>query len=202
MNDSATLIWGDTRLELPIVEGSEGERAIDIAQLRATTGLITLDPSYGNTGSCESSITFIDGDQGILRYRGIPIEQFASSPNFTEVAWLLIFGRLPTSDEYKSFAADLTENANIDEAMKHHFEGFPRSAPPMAILSAMINTLSCFHPEVFALEDPDRFRAPDQQGAHHCRLRLSPLARAELHVPQPVAALCTQLSAHDVLTAL
>jgi len=158
MNDSATLTWGDNRLELPIVEGSEGERAIDIAQLRAATGLITLDPSYGNTGSCESSITFIDGDQGILRYRGIPIEQFAKSPNFTEVAWLLIFGRLPTSDEYKSFAADLTENANIDEAMKHHFEGFPRSAPPMAILSAMINTLSCFHPEVFALEDPDRFQ--------------------------------------------
>jgi citrate synthase len=104
-----------------IVEGS----AIDISSLRAQTGHITLDPGYGNTGSCESAITFIDGDQGILRYRGIPIEQFADKPNFIETAWLLIFGHLPSEAEYEAFSADLTRFANLDEGMKHHFEGFP-----------------------------------------------------------------------------
>jgi len=156
--ETATLILGDTRHELPIRQGSEGERAIDITSLRARTGYITLDPGYGNTGSCESAITFIDGDRGILRYRGIPIEQFAERPNFPEVAWLLIFGRLPTKAEYQEFSADLTRFANIDEGMKHHFEGFPRTAPPMAILSAMINALSCFHPEFHELEDETQFR--------------------------------------------
>ncbi|MEY6433936.1 citrate synthase [Thioalkalicoccus limnaeus] len=158
MSEKATLSVGDAQYEFPIVEGSEGERAIDIRALRSQTGLITLDPGYGNTGSCESAITFIDGEQGILRYRGIPIEQFAEQPNFVEAAWLLIFGRLPTHDEYRGFAADLTRHADLHEGMKHHFEGFPRSAPPMAILSAMINALSCFHPELFELEDPERFR--------------------------------------------
>ncbi len=159
MTDHATLTIGDQAYELPIVEGSVGERAIDIGGLRASTGHITLDPGYGNTGSCTSDITFIDGEQGILRYRGIPIEQFAASPNFVEVAWLLIFGQLPTEPEYAGFADFLNEHANIDEGMKHHFEGFPRSAPPMAILSAMINALSCFYPEFHELEDPGRFRS-------------------------------------------
>jgi citrate synthase len=154
----ATLLLGDQRCELPIVEGSEGERAIDISSLRARTGHITLDPGYGNTGSCESAITFIDGDRGILRYRGIPIEQFADKPNFPEVAWLLIFGHLPSEEEYEAFSADLTRFANLDEGMKHHFEGFPRSAPPMAILSAMINALSCFHPEFYELDDQAQIR--------------------------------------------
>ncbi|MBK1732720.1 citrate synthase [Thiococcus pfennigii] len=158
MSEKATLVVGDAHYDLPIIEGSEGERAVDIRQLRARSGLITLDPGYGNTGSCESAITFIDGDRGILRYRGIPIEQFAEAPNFVEVAWLLIFGHLPTREEYRAFAADLTAQADLDENMKHHFEGFPRSAPPMAILSAMINALSCFHPELFELEDQERFR--------------------------------------------
>jgi len=159
MTDRAHLSLGDARYELPIIEGSEGERAIDIRDLRERTGHITLDQGYANTGSCTSAITFIDGEQGVLRYRGIPIEQFADEPNFVEVAWLLIFGSLPTADEYAAFAADLTRYANLDEGMKHHFEGFPRSAPPMAILSAMINALSCFYPELIALEDPERFRA-------------------------------------------
>jgi citrate synthase len=158
MSDRARLSLGDALYELPVVEGSEGERAIDIRDLRAKTGHITLDPGYGNTGSCESAITYIDGEQGILRYRGIPIEQFAAEPNFVEVAWLLIFGALPSEQEYTTFAADLTRHANLDEGMKHHFEGFPRAAPPMAILSAMINALSCFYPELFELEDPERFR--------------------------------------------
>ncbi len=154
----ATLILGDARYELPVTEGSEGERAIDISGLRAQTGYITLDPGYGNTGSCESAITYIDGEQGILRYRGIPIEQFADSPTFIEVALLLICGHLPTQKEYDVFSADLTRFANLDEGMKHQFEGFPRSAPPMAILSAMINALSCFHPELHELDDEAQFR--------------------------------------------
>jgi citrate synthase len=157
--DHATLVLGDARHDFPIVEGTEGERGIDIRDLRAKTGLITLDPGYGNTGSCESDITFIDGEQGILRYRGIPIEQFAGGgPSFTEVAWLLICGTLPTQAEYDEFSADLTRFANLDEGMKHQFEGFPRAAPPMAILSAMINSLSCFHPELHELEDATQFR--------------------------------------------
>ncbi|MCP5319087.1 MAG: citrate synthase [Chromatiaceae bacterium] len=158
MSDQATLILDGVNHELPIITGVEGERAIDIRDLRERTGHITLDPGYGNTGSCLSDITFIDGENGILRYRGIPIEQFATSPNFVEVAWLLIFGQLPTAAQYTSFADDLTRFANLDEGMKHHFEGFPRAAPPMAILSAMINALSCFHPDLHELDDEDQFR--------------------------------------------
>jgi len=151
--EPATLSLNGQDYTLPVIEGSEGERGVDITQLRAQSGHITLDPGYGNTGSCESAITFIDGDQGILRYRGIPIEQFVESPTFIEVALLLIYGQLPTEAEYEAFSEDLTRFANLDEAMKLHFEGFPRSAPPMAILSAMLNGLSCFHPELHELED-------------------------------------------------
>ena len=159
MTDKATLIVGDRQYHLPVVEGSEGERGIDIRKLRDQSGLITLDPGYGNTGSCRSAITYIDGERGILRYRGIPIEQFDQQPNFVEVAWLLIFGKLPSAQEYTRFSAELTSNANIDESMKHNFQGFPRAAPPMAILSAMINALSCFHPELHELEGPDQLEA-------------------------------------------
>ena len=157
MSETARLILGETEVELPVLVGVEGERAIDVRQLRDRSGLITFDPGYGNTGSCKSAVTFIDGERGILRYRGIPIEQFEKDPNFVEVAWLLIFGELPTRTQYAQFSAELTQNANVDEGMKHHFQGFPRSAPPMAMLSAMINTLSCFHPEFFELDDPSRF---------------------------------------------
>jgi citrate synthase len=160
MSETAILSLGNLSCELPVLVGTEGERAIDIRELRSRTGYITLDPGYANTGSCLSDITFIDGDRGILRYRGIPIEQFGSGPNFVEVAWLLIFGRLPSPEEYRCFAADLTAHANLHEGMKHHFEGFPRSAPPMAVLSAMINALSCFYPEYLESEelDHDTFR--------------------------------------------
>jgi len=157
-SDQAILTLGGNEYKFPIVEGSEAERGIDISDLRAKTGHITLDKGYGNTGSCESAITYIDGEKGILRYRGIPIEQFAMGPTFTDVAWLLINGRLPTTAEYDEFSADLTRYANLDESMRHQFEGFPRVAPPMAILSAMINALSCFHPELHELEDESQFR--------------------------------------------
>ncbi len=148
MSETARLTYGEKTVELPVIEGSEGELAVDISGLRAETGLITLDPAFGNTGACKSEITYIDGDRGILRYRGIPIEQLAARSTFIETAWLLIFGRLPTQAELDRFRARLTANAAIHEAMKHHFEGFPDNAPPMATLSAMISTLSCFHPDV------------------------------------------------------
>ena len=146
MSKVAKLVLDGKSYECPVVVGTEGEHGIDISRLRADTGYITLDQGYVNTGSCKSAITYIDGEKGILRYRGIPIEQFADGPNFIEVAWLLIFGRLPDNEEYTSFAQQLTSTANLDEGMKTHFSAFPRRSPPMAILSSMINTLSCFHP--------------------------------------------------------
>ncbi len=152
MNRYAQLIVDGIEHQLPIIEGSEGERAIDITGLRSKTGLITLDPGYANTGSCKSAITFTDGEKGILRYRGIPVEEFIDRSNFIEVSWLLIFGKIPTEIEYERFSNILTNNANLDEDMKHHFAGFPRTAPPMAVLSAMVSTLSCFHPEFMEID--------------------------------------------------
>ncbi len=157
MTKSVSLTLDGNSVELPVVVGSELEKGLDISQLRSATGCITLDPGYGNTGSCQSAITYIDGDAGILRYRGIPIEQFEQSPNFIEVCWLLIFGSLPTEAEYADFSERLTRHAMLDESMKHHFQGFPTQAPPMAILSAMINTLSCFHPDMIEMDSDDKF---------------------------------------------
>ncbi len=141
--------------EFPVVIGSEGERAIDISSLRSKSGYITLDEGYGNTGSCISNITFIDGEKGILRYRGIPIEQLAETSTFIEAAYLLIWGKLPTTQELSSFSQLLTKNEMLHEDMKFHFEGFPTHAHPMAILSSMINAAGCFFPEV--LEDHELF---------------------------------------------
>ena len=160
MAENAVLNIGGQSYEFPLIVGSEGERAIDITELRTKTGCITYDPGFGNTGSCKSGVTFIDGEKGILRYRGIPIEEFdRPEPNFIEAAWLIIFGRLPQKEELDRFSAILTETGHLDEAMKHHFEGFPVAAPPMAMLSAMINALSCFHPEYFQLSDENTFEA-------------------------------------------
>jgi citrate synthase len=132
--------------EFPEVVGTEGERAIDISSLRNNSRYITLDEGYGNTGSCISNITFIDGEQGILRYRGIPIEELAESSTFVEAAYLLIWGKLPTTQELNSFSQLLTKNEMLHEDMKFHFEGFPTHAHPMAILSSMINAAGCFLP--------------------------------------------------------
>jgi len=139
--------------DFPVVEGTENELAIDISALRDRTGYITLDDGYGNTGSCKSSITYIDGDQGILRYRGIPIEQLAESSSFVETAWLVIWGRLPTPEDHDRFSSLLTRNQMIHESLRNHFEGFPPNAHPMAILSAMINAMSCYEPGMMEIED-------------------------------------------------
>ena len=157
MDKTAELILDGKSCQLPIIEGSEGERAVDISALRNETGYITLDDGYGNTGSCQSQITFIDGEKGILRYRGIPIEELAEKSTFIEVAHLLIMGKLPNSAELRRFSDLLTDNELLNEAMKHHFEGFPPNAHPMAILSAMINAASCFHPELLTDQMRDSF---------------------------------------------
>ena len=144
MSNEAKLELDGKAYTLPTLVGSENEKAVDISALRATTGYITIDDGYGNTGSCTSNITFIDGDQGILRYRGIPIEELAEKSNFVETAYLIIYGELPTRPQLKKFSDLFTENQFLHEDMKFHFEGFPTGAHPMAILSAMINAASCF----------------------------------------------------------
>jgi len=133
--------------ELPTTEGSEGEVGIDIASLRKQSGAITLDTGYGNTGSCKSAITFIDGEKGILRYRGYPIEQVAESARFVEVCYLLIYGDLPTKDQLEKFSRRLTRHTLIHEDMKKFFEGYMTTTHPMAILSAMISSLSAYYPD-------------------------------------------------------
>jgi citrate synthase len=157
MSDTARLELGDKVLELPVIVGTENEHAVDIRALRAQSGYITLDDGYGNTGACESAITFIDGEKGILRYRGIPIEQLAEHSNFIETAYLLIWGELPTAEQNKQFNDSLTKHMQLHEDIRHHFDLFPSDSPPMAVLSAVLNALSCFHPEMLEIEDEDTF---------------------------------------------
>ena len=144
MSKEAKLELDGKSYTLPTLVGSEGEKAVDISSLRATTNYITIDDGYGNTGSCTSKITFIDGDEGILRYRGIPIEELAEKSNFIETAYLIIYGDLPNHAQIKRFSDLLTDNQFLHEDMKFHFQGFPSGAHPMAILSAMINAASCY----------------------------------------------------------
>ena len=152
MSQSGTLSYGGQDVDLPLVEGTQHEKALDIAKLRSTTGLMTLDEGFGNTASCRSAITFIDGEKGILRYRGYPIEELAQRSRFVETANLLIWGNLPTEKQLRRFSQMLKENSVIHEGMRYHFEGFPHTSHPMAMLSAMIQALSCYHPEVLDCE--------------------------------------------------
>ncbi len=157
MPEKAVLCFGDQKIELPVLVGTEGEMAVDISRLRDATGLTTYDPSLSNTAVCKSAITFIDGDKGILRYRGIPIEQFTENPNFVEVAWLLSAGRLPKKEELARFSQRLTNNALLHEGMKHQFQHTPADAPPMALLSAALNNMVCYHPQFLSLDDDELF---------------------------------------------
>ncbi len=157
MSQQAELEVGGKVYQLPVVVGTENEHAIDISKLRDESGLITLDDGYSNTGSCSSAIAFIDGEKGVLRYRGIPIEELAEKSTFIETAYLLIYGHLPTSQELRRFSELLTQNEMLHEDMKFHFEGFPPNAHPMAILSSMINAASCFHPRLMEGYQPRNF---------------------------------------------
>jgi citrate synthase len=145
--DVVRLTLDGTGVDLPVVTGSEGERAIDIRRLRDATGAITLDPGYGNSGSCTSAITFIDGDAGILRYRGYPIEELAERASFLEVAHLLVHGDLPTGTQWRDFSGAIARHTLIHEDMRKFFEGYPPHAHPMAILAAMVTSLSTYYPD-------------------------------------------------------
>ena len=147
MSDKAILSVGGTDFELPVVVGSEGERAIDISKLRSETGYITLDPGFANTGSCRSGITFIDGEEGVLRYRGIPIEELAEKSSFLEVAYLLVYGKLPSADQLEYFSGSIIHHTMIHEDFKKFFGALPKDAHPMAACSATVGAIATFYPD-------------------------------------------------------
>jgi citrate synthase len=153
MDDYVTMTYQGKSYQLPVIVGSEGEKAIDITRLRAETGFITLDPGYANTGACQSSITYMDGEQGILRYRGIPVDELAAKSTFKETSYLLINGRLPTAEELRAFSVMLNDHSLVHEDMKTFYQNFPRAGHPMGILSAMVNALRSFYPELKITEE-------------------------------------------------
>jgi len=154
MAEKAQLKLGDKTIELPVIVGSEGEHAIDITKLRSESGYITLDPGFANTGSCSSSITFIDGEKGILRYRGIPIEQLAEKSSFLEVAYLLMSGSLPSKQELEDFTSSVCNHTMLHEDLKRFFDALPKDAHPMASCSAIVGALSTFYPDSLDPRDP------------------------------------------------
>jgi citrate synthase len=152
---TATITIGNTAFECPVVTGTENEQAIDIAKMRDKTGLVALDPAFMNTASTRSAITYLDGEKGILRYRGIPIEQLAEHSTFVETAYLLIYGNLPTKAQLERFSTLLTRHSMIHEDMKHFFEGFPTNAHPMAVLAAMVVSLGTYYPDALDVNNKD-----------------------------------------------
>lgn len=147
MSDVAKLELDGQTIELPVITGTENERALDISKLRAQTGYITLDPGFKNTGSCQSAITFLDGEKGILRYRGYPIEQLAENATFLEVVYLILYGELPAKDQLDKFEEEIDHHTLVHEDMKRFFEAYPAQAHPMGILASMICSMSTFYPE-------------------------------------------------------
>jgi len=152
----AKLSYDGKSVEFPLVEGTENELGIDIKTLRAATNLITLDPGFKNTGSCQSAITFLDGEKGVLRYRGYDIEDLANNADFLEVAYLLIFGELPTQEQLDKFLVDIKEESFIDEDLKKILESFPSSAHPMGVLSSLTSGLTAFNPKTVEIEDEEQ----------------------------------------------
>lgn len=155
MGEVVKLVIDGKTIELPVILGTEGEKAIDISKLRDQTGYIVLDPGSANTGSCLSSITFMDGEKGILRYRGIPVEELAEKSTFVETAYLLINGRLPSRRELNQFSVLLNDNSMVHEDMQIFYQNFPRKAHPMGILSSMVNALRSFYPELEGLSQKE-----------------------------------------------
>ncbi len=155
VTETAQIKVGTTTYDAPTIVGTEGEQGIDIANLRAKTGLVTLDPAFMNTASCRSAITFIDGEKGILRYRGIPIEQLAEKSTFVETAFLLIYGHLPSEAELNRFSTLLTRHSLLHEDMKRFFDGYPSTAHPMAVLSSMVCSLSSYYPDALDVDNTE-----------------------------------------------
>src|SRR6056300_1652799 len=158
MSDSVKLTYKEKTFEFPLVEGSENEKGIDIKTLRAKTGLITYDPGYKNTGSCESEITFLNGEEGILRYRGYSIEDLSEKSSFIEVAFLLIFGSLPTPEEMEKFNREISQSSIVDEDVKTILKSFPKSAHPMGVLSSLTSALIAFNPSSVDVESEEEMR--------------------------------------------
>jgi len=156
MSDVATLKFNNEEIELPVVRGTEDERGIDIGKLRSKTGLVTLDPGYVNTGSTKSAITFLDGEQGVLRYRGYPIEVIAENCDYIETSYLLIYGELPTKAQLDAFRDAIRRHTLLHEDMRAFFNGFPRDAHPMAILSSVVSALSTFYQDSLNPYDPEQ----------------------------------------------
>ena len=156
MSDTAKLNCGDAEVELPVVVGTENETAIDISRLRGSTGLITLDEGFVNTGATSSSITYLDGEKGILRYRGYPIEELAAKCDFVEVCYLLIYGELPNRQELEDFRNAIRRHTMLHEDMRSFYNGFPRDAHPMAILSSVVSALSTFYQDSLDPNDPEQ----------------------------------------------
>ncbi len=173
MNETAKLVLGGQEFEFPVVTGSENEKAIDISKLRGTTGYITIDPGFKNTGSCKSAITFLNGEKGILKYRGYSIEELAEKATFLEVAYLLIYGELPTQEELFSFRDSITHHTLIHEDMKQSLEAFPRGAHPMGVAASMIVSLSTFYPES---QDPNRPKQAIDLTIHRLLAKLPTIA--------------------------
>jgi citrate synthase len=146
MSETAQLKIGDKTYDLPVIEGTEGEKAIDISKLRDQSGYVTLDIGYKNTGATKSAITFLDGEVGILKYRGYPIEQLAENSTFIEVAYLLIYGELPTAEQLQAFEFEISHHTLVHEDMKKFFDGFPSGSHPMGQLSSLIGALAAFNP--------------------------------------------------------
>ncbi len=161
MAKTATLEIEGKKYEFPIVEGTENELGIDIKNLRASTnGVVTIDPGYKNTGSCESAITFLDGEKGILRYRGYSIEELAEKANFLEVCYLLIFGQLPTEQQLNKFHTDIKAQSHVDEDVKRILDGFPKAAHPMGVLSSLTSALVAFNPSSVNVDsEEDMYKA-------------------------------------------
>lgn len=173
MSETARIILEGKEYEFPIVEGSENEKAIDISKLRAESGYITLDYGFKNTGSTQSSITFLDGEKGILRYRGYSIDELAERASFLEVAFLLIYGELPNEKQLNYFEESITQHTLVHENMKRFFEAFPQGAHPMGMLSSMISSLSTFYPES---QNPNRSVVDIEKTIHRLIAKLPTLA--------------------------
>ena len=165
MSDTAELHYNGEVYQIPVVTGTENEKALDISKLRGSSGLITIDPGYKNTGSTKSAITFLDGEKGILRYRGYPIEQLAENSSFLEVAYLIIYGELPNAEQLEAWRKDITYHTLIHEDFKVLLEGFPSHAHPMGVLSSLVTSLTAFYPESL-----DPVRSSDEVGMSIIRL--------------------------------
>ena len=153
MTDTAKVVYQGKTYDLPIIEGSFGEKAIDIGNLRKETGLITFDPGYMSTGSCKSAVTFLDGEKGILLYRGIPIDQLAEKSTFIETSYLLIYGSLPTSQQLAEFNHHITHHSMVHESIKKFYDGFPINSHPMAVCSAVVGSLATFYQNELSVRD-------------------------------------------------